>query len=55
MEESAAQETREVLRAVGGSVGTVWMVRGEVGTLVDVRVWVMVLESRFSMVTVVVG
>ena len=45
MEESAAQETREVLRAVGDSVGT----------LVDVGVWVGVLESRFSMGTVEVG
>ncbi len=38
MEESAAQETRVVLRAVGGSGGTGWMVRGGVGTWLDVGV-----------------
>jgi hypothetical protein len=55
VEESATQETREVLRAVGGSVGTVWVVRGKVGSLVDVEVWVGVWKSMISMVTVEVG
>ncbi len=55
MEELAAQETRVVLRAVDGSGGTGWMVRGGVGTWSDVGVGVMVLESRSSMITVVVG
>ncbi len=55
VEKSAAQETLVVLCDVRcGSGGTSWMVRGSVETWSEVVVGVIVLESRSSMVTVVV-